>query len=147
MMKQNIAPFIRPQRLKQLLTRVILMMHLNQSIVQLYQTYKKHTVKEHTINNWKYKPSSGSIYIKLPKELDHPKKILINVQNINDIEYLNGVWSDIYILKIIIQIDIKFPVKIRNIHKSQNKNSIAISVFGYENKRKYSFYEPKKCFE
>ena len=39
---------------------------------------------DHTINISKYKPLSGSSYIKLPKELDHPKKGLINVQNIND---------------------------------------------------------------
>ena len=58
---------------------------------------------------------------------------------------LNGVWSDIYILQIIIQhklenvdkdfskevdfTDIKFPVKIRDIHNVVKKNSIAISVF------------------
>ena len=39
-MKQHIPPFISPQRLKQLLTRVILMMYLNQSTVLLYPTYK-----------------------------------------------------------------------------------------------------------
>ena len=40
MMKQNITPFIYPQKLKQLLMRVILTIHLNQSVVILYQTYK-----------------------------------------------------------------------------------------------------------
>ena len=40
MINQNITLFIRPQRLKQLLMRVKLMMHLNQSITQLYQIYK-----------------------------------------------------------------------------------------------------------
>ena len=34
MMKQSIAPFIRPQRLKQLLIKVILIMYLNRSILQ-----------------------------------------------------------------------------------------------------------------
>ena len=29
---------------------------------------------------------------------------------------------------------IKFPVKIRNIHKIEKNNSIGISVFGYDNK-------------
>ena len=29
----------------------------------------------------KYNPLAGSSYIKLPKELDHPRKALINVQN------------------------------------------------------------------
>ena len=31
----------------------------------------------------------------------------------------------------------KFLVKIRDIHKIEKKNSIGISVFGYENKEKY----------
>ena len=38
MIKQNIAPFIQTQKQKQLLMKVILIMHLNQSFVQLYQT-------------------------------------------------------------------------------------------------------------
>ena len=38
--KQNIASFIRCQKLKQLLIRVILMTYLNQSVVRLYETYK-----------------------------------------------------------------------------------------------------------
>ena len=33
--------------------------------------------------------------------------------------------------------DIKFSVKIRNIHKSEKKNCINISLFVYENKEKY----------
>ena len=33
---------------------------------------------------------------------------------------------------------IKHPVKIRDVHKIENKNSISIFVFGYENKEKYS---------
>ena len=31
---------------------------------------------------------------------------------------------------------IKFPIKIRDIHKTEKKNCIAINVFGYENKEK-----------
>ena len=30
--------------------------------------------------------------------------------------------------------DIKFPVKVRDMHKIEKKNPISISVFGYENK-------------
>ena len=41
----------------------------------------------------------------------------------------------------------KFPVKIRDICKIEKKNSIAISVFGYENKEKYSICVSKKCLE
>ena len=37
MMKQNILPFISPQRIKWLLMRVILMMYFNESMVRLYQ--------------------------------------------------------------------------------------------------------------
>ena len=43
--------------------------------------------------------------------------------------------------------DIKFSVKIRDIHKVGKKNSIGISVFGYENKEKHSIYVSKKCCE
>ena len=43
--------------------------------------------------------------------------------------------------------DIKFPLKIRDIHKIEKRNSIAISVFGYENKEKYPIYVSKKCCE
>ena len=40
---------------------------------------------DHAINNLKYKPLSGN-YIKLLKELDHPKKVLISIANLNDSE-------------------------------------------------------------
>ena len=42
---------------------------------------------------------------------------------------------------------IKFPVKVRDIHKIENKNSVGISVFGYENKEKHPTYASKNCFE
>ena len=41
-LKQNIAAFTGPQRLKELLMRLILMMSFNQSILRLYQTYKNY---------------------------------------------------------------------------------------------------------
>ena len=43
---------------------------------------------DHTINISKYKPLSGSNYIKLPTKLDNLRKGLINIQNIDDNEYL-----------------------------------------------------------
>ena len=43
--------------------------------------------------------------------------------------------------------DIKFPVKIRDIHKIEKNNSIGIKVFGYENKEKHPIYVSKKCFK
>ena len=40
----------------------------------------------HAISISKYNPLLGSSYIKLPRELDHPRKVLINVQNTDDNE-------------------------------------------------------------
>ena len=40
MIQQNIQAFIQTQKQKQLLVKAILMLHLNQSILQLFQTYK-----------------------------------------------------------------------------------------------------------
>ena len=41
--------------------------------------------------------------------------------------------------------EIKFPVKTREIYKIEKKNSIGISVFGYENKEKHPIYVSKNC--
>ena len=75
---------------------------------------------------------------------------------------LNGVWSDTYIPQIIVpeeleklprfckKLDfkyIKFPIKIRDIHKIENSNSIGIQVFGYEKKEKYPTYVAKNTFK
>ena len=43
--------------------------------------------------------------------------------------------------------NIKFAVKIRDIHKIKKKNSSVTSVFGYENKEKHWIYVSKKCEE
>ena len=42
------------------------------------------SVIDHTISISKYNPLAGSSYIKLRKELDHPRKGLINIQNTDD---------------------------------------------------------------
>ena len=44
------------------------------------------SVIDHTISISKYNPLAGSSYIKLPKELDHPRKSLINIQSSDDNE-------------------------------------------------------------
>ena len=57
------------------------------------------SVIDHTISISKYNPLAGSSYIKLPEELDHPRKGLINIQNTDDnecfkwclIRYLNSI--------------------------------------------------------
>ena len=41
------------------------------------------SVIDHIISISKYNPLAGSSYINLPKELDHPRKGLTNVQNID----------------------------------------------------------------
>ena len=110
------------------------------------------SVIDHNISTSKYNSLAGSIYIKLPKELDHPRKGLINVQNIDDnecfkwylIRYVNPAChnpaivtkADKDLAKKLDFKDIKFPVEVRDIHKIEKKNSIGISVFGCENKKK-----------
>ena len=42
--------------------------------------------------------------------------------------------------------DIKFPIKVKDIHKIEKNNSIDISVFGFENKEKYPIYTSKNTF-
>ena len=121
------------------------------------------SVNDHIINISKCNPLAGSSYIKLPKELDHPRKGLINIQNTDDnecfkwclVRYLNPAdhhlaritKADKDFAKRLDFKDIKFPVKIRDIHKIEKGNSISISVFGYENKEKYPIYVSKKCCE
>ena len=76
----------------------------------------------------------------LSKELDHPKKDLI--QNTDDNKWLNGVWSDSGILQIItlweklietlqdnlISKDMQYSIEIRDIHKIEKKNSYSFFV-------------------
>ena len=52
------------------------------------------SVIDHTIRISKYNPLAGSCYIKLPKQLDHPRKGPINIQNIYDNECFKWCWSD-----------------------------------------------------
>ena len=75
-------------------------MRLNKSILQLYQTYKNLQQKAQDellippliISISKY----GRSYINLPKELDNPRKGLINIQNIDDNEYLKWCIGQIF---------------------------------------------------
>ena len=104
------------------------------------------SVIDHTISGSKY-PLARSSYIKLPKELDYPRKGLINIQNIDDIEcfkwclvrYLNPADDhptriakvDEDFVTMLNFKDINFPVKIKS----------------YENKEKYPTHVSKKCCE
>ena len=81
--------------------KVTVMMCFNQFILQLSQTYKNLQENVHSgllirsliilkiiISITKYNPLAGSSYIKLSKELDHPRKRLIDIQSIDDNEYV-----------------------------------------------------------
>ena len=90
----------------------------------------------------KYNPLAGSSYIRLPKGLEHPRKGLINIQNIDDDEcfkwHLVIYWdpadcnlarikkADKDFAKKLDFKDIKFPVKFRDIHKIDLKISSAL---------------------
>ena len=100
------------------------------------------SVIDHTISISKYNPLAERSYIRLPKELDHPNKGLINIQNTNDdecfkwclIRYLNP--ADRNSAKITKagqdfakKPDFKeteFPVKTRNIQKVEKKTLLAL---------------------
>ena len=98
----------------------------------------------------------------MPKELEHPRNGLINIQNIDDNKWFK--WS--FLIKYVNPEDqhqaritkaykdfakkykgIKFSVKTRDIHKIDKKNSISISVFGYEKREKHRIYVSKDCCE
>ena len=87
---------------------------------------------KHDINISKYNPLVSNSYLTIPKELDHPRKRLINIQNINDNECckwcLVSTIGDKDLAKKLDFKGIKFPVKVRDIHKIEKKNSVGISV-------------------
>ena len=117
-------------------------------------------VIDHTISISKYNLLAGRSYIKLPKELDHPRKRLNSIQNIANSEcfkwclvrYLNPAnchsakitKPDKYFAEKLDFKDTKSLVNVRDIHNIEKKNSIGISVFGYENKEKHPIYVSKK---
>ena len=146
--------------------KVPLMMFFNQSILQLYQAYKKSlgrgsgwiidSVIDLTISISNDNLLNGCSYIELPKELNHPRKGLINIQNIDDnecfkwclVRYLNLAdcksaritQADKDLVKKLDSKDIKLPVKVSDIYKIEKKrNSISISVFSYEINKNVQF--------
>ena len=96
---------------------------------------------EHNIDISKYNFLTGSSYLKLPKELDHLRKVSISLQNIDDNEWFQ--WGLVKIRKADHEFpkkldfkDIKFPVKFRVVCKIEERKSSRISDFAYENKEK-----------
>ena len=65
---------------------------------------------DHVINILKYKPLLDRNYVQLPKELDHPRIRKIGKDFSRKLDFK----------------DIKFPVKIRDIHKVGRKNHITL---------------------
>ena len=109
------------------------------------------SVIDHNISISNYNPLAESSYIELRKELNHPRKRLINIQNIDDnecfkwclVRYLRTgdhhlakiTKADKYFATNLDFKDIKLLVKIRDIHKIEKKrNYISITVCDYENK-------------
>ena len=120
------------------------------------------SVDNHYLNIVQYQPMKGSSYIKLPQELRHHRKGLINMKNDDNecfrwchIRYLNP--QDVHperIKKIdkeyINQLDysgIEFPVTVKQYNKIEKQNEININVFGYENKQPYPIYISKEKYE
>ena len=115
------------------------------------------------LNLSKYKSVSSGSNIKLPKALDHPKKGLINIQNVNDNECFKWclVWylhpadhhstklrrAEKYFAREFDFKNIKFAIKIADTHKNKNKkkkkNCISNIIFGHENKERYPSYVSK----
>ena len=157
--------FIQIQKQKQLSMKGTLMKYLiytaiYTAIIPNIQKYLRKSsgwitdsVIYHNISISKYNPLLASSYIKLLKELDHPRKGFINIQNIDDnecfelssVRYLSPsdyhpsriIKTDKDFAKKLDFKDIKLPVKIRDIQKFN------ISVFGYENKERHLIYLSK----
>ena len=103
------------------------------------------SVIDYYISISNYNPLAGSGYIKLPKELHHPRKGLIHIQNINNnqcfkwclVRYLNPADRNPArnTKSLILKIE-NFQSKFETFTKLKKK-SIGISVFGYESEEKY----------
>ena len=120
------------------------------------------SVDDHFLNIVEYTPLNGSSYIKLPSELNNPKKGLINLKN-NDNECFR--WCHIRSLNLqdkdpqrikksdkeyINKLDysgIEFPVATKQYNKIEKQNEININVFGYENKQPYPIFVSKEKYE
>ena len=96
-----------------------------------------------------YKPLSGSTYCKLPKELSHPVKGLINIQNDDNkcflwchVRHLNYEGKDLWriskedkeISKNLNYNGIEFPISKKDYFTTEVMNKVNINVFSYEDK-------------
>ena len=117
------------------------------------------SVDNHYLNIVKYKPMRGSSYIKLPQELRHSAKGLINMKNEDNecfrwchITYLNPQEKNPQRIKKVNKVfienlnysGIEFPVTTKQYNKIEKQNEININVFGYEDKQPYPIYISKE---
>ena len=120
------------------------------------------SVDNHYLNVVKYQPMKGSSYIKLPQELRHNAKGLINIKNDDNecfrwchIRHLNPQAKDSQRIKkvdkqYIENLDysgIEFPVTTKQYNKIEKQTEININVFGYEDKQPYPIYVSKEKYE
>ena len=120
------------------------------------------SIDNHYLNIVLYKPTKGSSYLKLPIELQHHRKGLINLQNKDNecfrwchIRHLNPMDKDPQRIKksdrkFVEQLNydgIEFPVTIKQIKKIEQQNKINVNVFGYENKQPHPLFISKEKFE
>ena len=120
------------------------------------------SVDNHYLNIVQYQPMKASSYIKLPQELRHHRKGLINMKNEDDeclrwchIRHLNPQDENPQRIKksdkeYINKLDysgIEFPVTTKQYNKIEKQNEININVFGYENKQPYPIYLSKEKYE
>ena len=120
------------------------------------------SVDNHYLNIVQYQPMKASSYIKLPQELRHHRKGLINMKNEDNecfrwchIRHLNPQnkdpqrikKSDKEYVKNLDYSGIEFPVTTKQYYKIEKQNEININVFGYENKQPYPIYVSKEKYE
>ena len=120
------------------------------------------SVNNHCINLTKYEPCKGSSYMKLPPELSHSAKGLINLKNKDNecfrwchIRHLSPQnkdpqrikKTDKELVEKLNYTDIEFPVAIKQINRIEKKNDIRINVFGYEEKQPYPIYISNEKYE
>ena len=113
------------------------------------------------LNVSSYLPLGGSTYIKLPAELNHPKKGLINIKNDDNkcflwchVRHLNLdcvkpnriTKEDREFVKKLNYRGVDFPVSKKDYSKISILNEININVFCYVNKVVYPVYLSDECF-
>ena len=119
------------------------------------------SVIDHTISISNNNPLARNNCVKLPKELDHPRKALIDIQNIDDnkcfkwclVWYLNLAddnrrsitKADKNFAKRPDFKDMKFPVKIRDIHKIEKKIPSALAFLVMKIKKNIQSLCIKTC--